>query len=585
MCGISAILVRKYPSPAVQPALGDPKATTAAVDLHESLYYLQHRGQDAAGIAVCQGGRVYQAKSNGLASKVFDEGRRIAELPGFMGLQYFTLEISYRRNIISIRSTVNSPFGLSMSINGNITNPQEVARFLDQEARRHVNTASDSELVLNVFANALNELGKARANVDDIFTALRDVYKRCIGAYSCVAMVAGFGLLAFRDSNGIRPLCLGSRPSATIDGAKDYFLASESIALTQLGFTDIVNIKPGEAVFIQKGGVPQFKQIEKRDSWSLDIFEMVYFARPDSELDGISVHRSRENMGRKLAKKIKDTLSKEAFDEIDVVIPVPETSNTSASILAQEMGKPFSNAFVKNRYIFRTFIPGQKARRAGIRRKLSCIKSEFKDRVVLLTDDSIVRGNTSREIVQMAKEAGAKKVLFVSCSPEIRYPHVHGIDLADRDGKLISQKLTSLTLNNTKKFWLKELIAYGKTADEVATAIGASEVVYQSLDDLKDACREAIQDGYEKIDFETGVFSGQYTTPVPEEYFEHLERLRSNKKRKAAAITESEGGAQTVLVASGGPVNVSSRNHLPDEDVKGPENREDVSIYNFAGKV
>ncbi|CAG9942961.1 unnamed protein product [Clonostachys rosea f. rosea IK726] len=558
MCGISAIL------------LGDPKATTAAVDLHESLYYLQHRGQDAAGIAVCQGGRVYQAKSNGLASKVFDEGRRIAELPGFMGSE---AQPFY----------VNSPFGLSMSINGNITNPQEVARFLDQEARRHVNTASDSELVLNVFANALNELGKARANVDDIFTALRDVYKRCIGAYSCVAMVAGFGLLAFRDSNGIRPLCLGSRPSATIEGAKDYFLASESIALTQLGFTDVVNIKPGEAVFIQKGGVPQFKQIEKRDSWSLDIFEMgkvhpcmpiscdsflmlfrlVYFARPDSELDGISVHRSRENMGRKLAKKIKDTLSKEAFDEIDVVIPVPETSNTSASILAQEMGKPFSNAFVKNRYIFRTFIPGQKARRAGIRRKLSCIKSEFKDRVVLLTDDSIVRGNTSREIVQMAKEAGAKKVLFVSCSPEIRYPHVHGIDLADRD----------------------ELIAYGKTAEEVATAIGASEVVYQSLDDLKDACREAIQDGYEKIDFETGVFSGQYTTPVPEEYFEHLERLRSNKKRKAAAITESEGGAQTVLVASGGPVNVSSRNHIQDEDVKGPENREDVSIYNFAGKA
>ncbi|CAH0023878.1 unnamed protein product [Clonostachys rhizophaga] len=552
MCGISAIL------------LGDPKATTAAVDLHESLYYLQHRGQDAAGIAVCQGGRVYQAKSNGLASKVFDEGRRIAELPGFMGISHLRYPTAGTSSASEAQPFyVNSPFGLSMSINGNITNPQEVARFLDQEARRHVNTASDSELVLNVFANALNELGKARANVDDIFTALRDVYKRCIGAYSCVAMVAGFGLLAFRDSNGIRPLCLGSRPSATIEGAKDYFLASESIALTQLGFTDVVNIKPGEAVFIQKGGVPQFKQIEKRDSWSLDIFEMVYFARPDSELDGISVHRSRENMGRKLAKKIKDTLSKEAFDEIDVVIPVPETSNTSASILAQEMGKPFSNAFVKNRYIFRTFMPGQKARRAGIRRKLSCIKSEFKDRVVLLTDDSIVRGNTSREIVQMAKEAGAKKVLFVSCSPEIRYPHVHGIDLADRD----------------------ELIAYGKTAEEVATAIGASEVVYQSLDDLKDACREAIQDGYEKIDFETGVFSGHYTTPVPEEYFEHLERLRSNKKRKAAAITESEGGAQTVLVASGGPVNVSSRNHIQEEDVKGPENREDVSIYNFAGKV
>ncbi|KAK7219944.1 hypothetical protein V2G26_007947 [Clonostachys chloroleuca] len=242
MCGISAIL------------LGDPKATTAAVDLHESLYYLQHRGQDAAGIAVCQGGRVYQAKSNGLASKVFDEGRRIAELPGFMGISHLRYPTAGTSSASEAQPFyVNSPFGLSMSINGNITNPQEVARFLDQEARRHVNTASDSELVLNVFANALNELGKARANVDDIFTALRDVYKRCIGAYSCVAMVAGFGLLAFRDSNGIRPLCLGSRPSATIDGAKDYFLASESIALTQLGFTDVVNIKPGEAVFIQKG--------------------------------------------------------------------------------------------------------------------------------------------------------------------------------------------------------------------------------------------------------------------------------------------------------------------------------------------
>ncbi|KAJ4153463.1 hypothetical protein LMH87_009948 [Akanthomyces muscarius] len=541
MCGISAIL------------LGDVKATTAAVELHESIYYLQHRGQDAAGITVCQGGRLYQMKGNGMASKVFQEPARLVDnLPGFAGISHVRYPTAGTSSASEAQPFYDSPFGLSLAVNGNLVNSEELRVFLDLEARRHVNTDSDSELLLNVYAHALHELGKARANADDIFAGLREVYARCKGGYACVAMITGFGILGFRDENGIRPLCLGSRPSATLDGALDYLMASESVALTQLGFSNVVDILPGQAVFIQKGGKPQFRQVVPMKSYTPDIFEMVYFSRPDSLSDGISIHRSRQNMGRKLADKMREILGEKGIEEIDVVIPIPETSNTSASVLASCLNKPLSNAFVKNRYTFRTFImPGQKARQQGIRRKLSPIHSEFRDKIVLLVDDSIVRGNTSREIVLMSREAGAKKVILASCSPEITHPHVYGIDLADPN----------------------QLVAHGKTRQQIAKEIGADELIYQSLDDLKAACFEAIEGETQITDFEVGVFSGKYQTDVPESYFQHLSELRAAKGQKRKTPEDGVDGADSkklTLVGNGGPVNEAMTS------------QEDISLHNLS---
>ncbi|KAH7324608.1 amidophosphoribosyltransferase [Stachybotrys elegans] len=529
MCGVAGVL------------LGDSKATTAAVDLHESLYYLQHRGQDAAGISVCHGARIYQCKGNGMAASVFDNGAKIPLLPGFQGIAHLRYPTAGTSSASEAQPFyVNSPFGLSMSVNGNLVNSEELITFLDQEARRHVNTDSDSELLLNVFAHALNELNKTRANVQDVFTALREVYTRCNGAFACTAMITGFGILGFRDQNGIRPLCLGSRPSDTLEGATDYFMASESVALTQLGYSNIVDILPGQAVFCQKGGGIQFCQVVEPKSYTPDVWEFFYFARPDTYMDGISVHRSREYMGRKLGKKMRRILGEEKIREIDVIVPVPETSNTAAAILAQELDKPFSNAFVKCRYIHRTFIlPGQKMRQSAVRRKLSPIASEFKGKVVCIVDDSLVRGTTSREIVHMAKESGATRVLFVSCSPGVIHPHVYGIDLADP----------------------AQLIARGKTPQEVASLIHADELIYQDLQDLKDACTEAVSEEREiKVsDFEVSTFTGQYRTEVPESYFEQRPRDPGEVIPPYANSTSVGGASDVVLVASSSPSNVARK--------------------------
>lgn len=537
MCGIIAVLkASPYDS--------------AAGELHQALYYLQHRGQDACGISTCaQGGRMYQCKGNGLASRVFQEGARIIDLPGFMGLGHLRYPTAGSSASAEAQPFyVNSPYGISLTHNGNLTNAPQLKDFLDQKAHRHINTDSDSELMLNIFANELNETKKARVNADDCFAALERMYKLCRGGWACTAMIAGFGLIGFRDAYGIRPMVLGSKPSQEGPGM-DYMMASESVALTQCGYEDIIDIRPGQAVIIEKASKPVFAQVAPALNYAPDIFEYVYFARPESIIDGISVHRSRQLMGDNLAETIRRQLDPETLKQIDIVVPIPETSLISAYAVSKALKIPYCQAFVKNRYIFRTFImPNQKARQKGVRNKLNAIPLEFKDKNVLLVDDSIVRGTTSREIVMMAREAGAKQVFFASCAPPITHAHIYGIDLASSS----------------------ELIAHTRSHSAIAEHIGAEEVVYQSLEDLQRACADLSPRDPRTQEFEVGVFCGKYVTPVGQDYFEHLERVRGESRKLKVmeeareAIRQGTAGELEMQMATNGVSVDEHGNVVPD---------------------
>ncbi|KAL7271531.1 amidophosphoribosyltransferase [Rhizina undulata] len=546
MCGIIACI------------LANPNGS-AVTDIHGGLPILQHRGQDACGIATCgQRGRIYTRKGNGLASEVFRSQEQLMDLPGHMGLGHLRYPTAgSSANAEAQPFYVNSPYGIVFAHNGNLINAPELRNYLDHEAHRHINTDSDSELLLNIFASALQETGKFRVNEEDLFTAIKAIYRQCQGGYACVAMLAGFGIIGFRDPYAIRPLVLGERKGTEPYGGTDYMFSSESVALDQLDFINHINIAPGEAVIIKKGCKPLFRQVHPVLNHAPDIFEYVYFARPDSIIDGISVYRSRQNMGLKLADTVLKQLGEDVVKTIDLVIPIPTTSEVSALSLAQKLNIPFCQAFVKNRYVGRTFImPGQKERQKSVRRKLNAMKEEFKGKNVLLVDDSIVRGTTSREIVNMAKDADAKKVFFASCAPPIRNGHIYGIDLADT----------------------KELVAFGRTEAEVAEHIGADAVIYQTLEDLVESCASLSNT---IKNFEVGVFSGEYVTPVEPDYFKRMEDIRgesSRMKRKEAAIKAVAAG-----VASAGDVaNVLDENGINgDIVVEKVRERMDVSIHNF----
>ncbi|KAF8643858.1 hypothetical protein AX16_008874 [Volvariella volvacea WC 439] len=398
---------------------------------------------------------------------------------------------------------VNSPYGIVFAHNGNLINTNSLLHFLDAEAHRHINTASDSELLLNIFANNLQQTGKFRINEDDIFTAIGGLMVQAKGAYACVAMLAGFGIIAFRDPNGIRPVGMASRKAGN---GKDYLFSSESVVADAAGFNEWEDVKPGEAVIITRHGVSR-RQVAPPATFAPDIFEFVYFARPDSVIDGVSVYRSRMLMGDLLAEEVRRVLAEKKID-VDVVIPVPDTSRVAALNLAQKLGLPYREGFIKNRYVGRTFImPGQQMRKKNVRRKLNAMALEFVDKNVLLVDDSIVRGTTSKEIIQMAKDVGAKKVIVASCAPPIRYPNVYGIDMPSRT----------------------ELVAHGRDDEQIAKAIGADLVIFQKLQDLEESVRQlnpAI------ANFDCSVFTGQYVTGgVTEKYLNELENIRADNQR------------------------------------------------------
>lgn len=472
--------------------------------LYDGLMVLQHRGQDAAGIATAEGNNFHLHKGPGLVRDVF-RTRNMRALPGNMGVahvRYPTAGSAY--NFAEAQPFyVNSPFGIMLAHNGNLTNSEELKQQMFLSDKRHINTNSDSEVLLNVLAHELSKLTQNQDSCDNadlvnlIFQAVCGVHKRCQGAYAVVAMIAGIGLLAFRDPHGIRPLIFGKNAD------NEYLIASESVALDTLGFNVIRDVAPGEAIFIDMQNILHTKQCcDAAKNLSPCIFEYVYLARPDSVIDGVSVYEARLNMGELLAEKVKQIVP---LNEIDVVIPIPDSSRPSAMQLAATLNIPFREGFVKNRYVGRTFImPGQTVRKKSVRQKLNTCGQEFKNKKVLLVDDSIVRGTTSREIVEMARESGAVKVYFASAAPPVRFPNVYGIDMPTRS----------------------ELIATGKNDEQIAKEIGADALIYQDIEAMKAAITKV---NPQITNFESSCFDGCYITGnINAEYLDNVEASRKS---------------------------------------------------------
>lgn len=471
-------------------------------DLYDALTVLQHRGQDAAGIVTCESGRFSQRKGNGLVKDVFHT-RHMHRLVGNIGVGHVRYPTAGSSSpALAQPFYVNSPYGISLAHNGNLTNSKALSQEIFKSDLRHLNTDSDSEVLLNIFAHELQKLGQLAPSAEDIFKAVTGVHDRCKGGYGVVAMIANYGIVGFRDPHGIRPMVFGARET---EHGPEYMIASESVALDVLGFKLIRDIAPGEAVYIDVDGHLHTQKCANNAQASPCIFEHVYFARPDSLMDGISVYKSRLRQGERLAAKVQ-RLRKD--HDIDVVIPIPDSSRIAGQSMAYKLGVKFRDGLVKNRYIGRTFImPGQSQRKKSVKQKLNTIGLEFKDKNVMLVDDSIVRGTTCRQIIEMAREAGAAKVYFASAAPPVRFPNVYGIDMPSAE----------------------ELIAHGRTEQEICELIGADWLVYQDLDDL---VASSMEGNSEIKAFDCSVFNGEYVTgDVDADYLAKLEAERNDSNK------------------------------------------------------
>jgi amidophosphoribosyltransferase len=492
--------------------VGISAETNVAAEIYDSLLMLQHRGQDAAGMSVCDNeDKLQTRKSMGYVRDVFQQ-RHMDKLIGNYGIGHVRYPTAggagkeYAQPMY-----VNSPYGISAAHNGNLTNAKHLSTQLFHAEMRHLKTDSDSEVLLNIFAHELAKQREIYPSAEHIFKAVSKTHIRCDGAYAVLALITGHGILAFRDNNGIRPLSIGIRKGKSRD---EYILASEDAMFTPLGFTKMRDVEPGEAIFIDKKGELFSQQCSDEPKKRPCIFEYVYFSRPDSKIDEISVYKARMRMGSKLAEQI---IKQKPDHDIDVVIPIPDSSTTAAHELAVGLGIPYREGFVKNRYIGRTFImPYQEERKKSVRRKLNILDLEFDGKNVLLVDDSIVRGTTSKKIIEMARDAGAKKVYFASAAPAIKYQNLYGIDMP----------ATS------------ELIASNRSNEEVANEINADWLIYQTLEDLIDTAKSGNPDITE---YETSIFTGEYITPLVENYLEELESSRKDEIKTQREKSKANG--------------------------------------------
>ncbi len=476
--------------------------SAVAARLYDAMTILQHRGQDAAGMTTLDKGRMRSARGIGLVRDVFAEAS-VAGLTGDLGVGHVRYPTAgCDRPDEAQPMYVNSPCGIALGHNGNLTNSDALSAALIDQDRRHINTESDSEVLLNVLAHELSRHSGTRMTPQRVFAAVDGVHERCRGGYATVALIAGVGLLGFRDLHGIRPIVLGQRETAE---GREYILASESVVLDILGFEMIDDLQPGESVLVTLDGELHRHVSAQAQAHTPCLFEYVYFARPDSMIDDLSVYKARLRMGEALAAKI---LREWPDHDIDAVIPVPDTSRTACLPLSQMLGVKYREGLIKNRYIGRTFImPGQDERARSVRRKLNTIPLEFRNKNVLLVDDSIVRGTTSRQIIQMARESGARKVYLASASPPVRYPNVYGIDMPAAS----------------------ELIAAGRSEEEVCQLIGADRLIYQDLAELENAVRGKNR---KLAGFDNSCFSGQYVTGLDEGYLENLAARRTDAARR-----------------------------------------------------